>query len=100
MATTVLKMPPAVPAVSSTSGSENLIGSQDDALTRGAAPAYAPRGRVIRVAPLASRHVRGAEARHPVRPPRTRLQLLAGRQGQLRRRPGSRRAGTRRQPGG
>ena len=42
MAATVLKMPPAVPAASSTSASENLIFSQDDALPGGLAPLYAP----------------------------------------------------------
>src|SRR6266404_1257940 len=47
MATTVLKMPPAVPAASSTSASENFIRGKNDALLGGAA---LPRG-VIHIAP-------------------------------------------------
>jgi len=39
----VLKMPPAVPAASNTSASENLIRSKDRALPGGPAPAHAPR---------------------------------------------------------
>jgi hypothetical protein len=52
MATTVLKMPPAVPAASSTSASETFIRSKDDALPGGAG---SPR-HVIRIAPLAFRY--------------------------------------------
>src|SRR5260221_433685 len=62
MATTVLKMPPAVPAASSTSASETFIRSKDDALPGGAGP----HTRVIPISPLASPHVRPHLALHPV----------------------------------
>jgi hypothetical protein len=52
MATTVLKMPPAVPAASSTNASEIFIRSKDDALPGGAGPCR----HVIRIAPLAFRY--------------------------------------------
>src|SRR3984885_10196524 len=61
MATTVLKMPPAVPAASSTSASENFIRSKKDALLRGAAL----RGGVIRIAPGRHREHGLTERRRP-----------------------------------